>query len=171
MLRLAKLTDYAIVVLDDMATEPERLHAAKEVADRVELPYPTVSKLLKQLTQADLVASVRGARGGYRLARSPADISLADVIAVMEGPIGLTECSGSHAGCERSNTCNVSANWVRISSAIRAALGDVTLADLSHPGGEPTLDEIRRAPTRGPSRSFGSGETWYAREERESHSG
>jgi FeS assembly SUF system regulator len=171
MLRLAKLTDYAIVVLDDMATEPERLHSAKEVADRVVLPYPTVSKLLKQLTQADLVESVRGARGGYRLARSPADISLADVIALKEGPIGLTECSGSYSGCERSSTCNVSANWVRISSAIRAALGDVMLADLRHPGARPTLNEIPRAPTPGPRRSFGAGDNWYAREERESHSG
>ncbi len=171
MLRLAKLTDYAVVVLDDMATEPERLHAAKEVADRTELPYPTVSKLLKQLTQADLVESVRGARGGYRLARSPADISLADVIAAIEGPIGLTECSGSHTACERSSTCNVSANWVRISSAIRAALGDVTLADLSHPGARATLDEVPRAPATGTRTAPGAGDAWHAGAERESHSG
>ena len=171
MLRLSKLTDYAVVVLDDMATEPERLHAAKEVADRTELPYPTVSKLLKQLTQAELIESVRGARGGYRLARTPADISLADVIAVMEGPIGLTECSGSHSRCDRSSRCSVSANWVRISSAIRAALGDVKLADLSHPGARATLDEVPRASAGATHRALSGGDSWRAGAESESRSG
>lgn len=144
MLRLSKLTDYAIVVMTTLGRKPKRVHSAAEVAAESHLEPPTAAKLLKQLGKADLVESFRGARGGYRLARPAAEISIADVIVAMEGPIGITECS-VHAGlCGQENLCALRSNWRRISRAVEVALSEVTLADMS----APLPDVPRIAPMR-----------------------
>src|SRR3982751_1217307 len=102
MLKLGKLTDYAVVVLAEMAGSNGALLAAATLAERTELPEPTVSKILKTLAAAGLVASVRGASGGYRLERDAATIPVTDIINAMEGPVALTACAeGSHDTCER----------------------------------------------------------------------
>ncbi|MBA3563476.1 MAG: SUF system Fe-S cluster assembly regulator [Gammaproteobacteria bacterium] len=133
MLRLSKLTDYATVVLAHMATSPDALHTAAQVAACTHLTPATVSKLLKTLTRAGLVSSFRGAQGGYVLARPPARISAADIIDAMEGPVAITECSTSHSLCELESICRTGHAWQRINRAIRRALGEVTLAELSKP--------------------------------------
>jgi len=93
MLRLSKLTDYGMVVMTALARAPQGLRNAADLADETHIGAPTVSKLLKRLGRAGLVESERGAQGGYRLARAPSKIDVAEVIAAIEGPIGLTECS------------------------------------------------------------------------------
>jgi FeS assembly SUF system regulator len=94
---------------------------------------PTVSKLLKQLAHAQLVTSSRGVNGGYRLARAPQQITIADIVTAMEGPIGMTEC-GAHAGlCDHEPHCGVRVNWQRINQAIAQALANVTVADMVKP--------------------------------------
>ncbi|MGH8496263.1 MAG: SUF system Fe-S cluster assembly regulator [Gammaproteobacteria bacterium] len=133
MLRLSKLTDYATVVLAHMATAPDALHSAAEVAACTHLTPATVSKVLKALTRAGLVSSFRGAQGGYVLARAPGRISAADIIDAMEGPVGITECSTDHSLCELEAICKTSHAWQRINRAIRRALGEVTLAELGRP--------------------------------------
>jgi len=133
MLRVSKLTDYATVVMTCLAGAGDGVLSAQVLAERARLEPPTVSKLLKQLAQAELVASVRGANGGYRLARAPERISIADIVTAMEGPIGMTECS-AHAGqCGHESHCGVRANWQRINQAISSALEGVTLADMIAP--------------------------------------
>lgn len=146
MLRITKLTDYAIVVLADMMKPaPGDAHAARDVAKRTRIPQPTVSKVLKQLTRAGLVGSERGKNGGYRLARHPSEISVADIIDAVEGPIAVTECSTDATGaCELEGCCALEANWVRINEVIRHALRDITLADMSRPI-EPALIPLRRS--------------------------
>jgi FeS assembly SUF system regulator len=130
MLRIAKLTDYATVVLAALAERPETHASAAELAARARLEPTTVSKVLKTLAQAGLVESRRGAAGGYRLGRAPAEISVADVIIAMEGPIGLTECQ-LHAGlCHHEAHCGVRGNWQKIGFAIETALRNVRLVDL-----------------------------------------
>jgi FeS assembly SUF system regulator len=135
MLRITKLTDYAIVVLSTMI-EPTAsdAFAASDVAGRSQIPQPTVSKVLKQLARAGLVVSERGKHGGYRLARDPATISVADIIDAVEGPIAVTECS-THTThhCELEGRCPMEENWIRINVAIRKALADITLADMARP--------------------------------------
>ena len=133
MLRVSKLTDYATVVMTCLAGVGDGVMSAQALAERARLEVPTVSKLLKQLAQAGLVASSRGINGGYRLARAPERISIADVVIAMEGPIGMTECS-AHAGlCGHEPHCGVRVNWQRINQAISGALANVTLADMLHP--------------------------------------
>jgi FeS assembly SUF system regulator len=132
MLRVSKLTDYATVVMTCLAAG-DGVMSAQALAERARLELPTVSKLLKQLAQAGLVASTRGINGGYRLVRTPDRVTIADIVTAMEGPIGMTECS-AHAGmCGHELHCGVRVNWQRISQAIAGALASVTLADMLHP--------------------------------------
>jgi len=116
-----------------LAADPERLCGAPEISERVRLEPPTVSKLLKMLAKAGLLDSVRGAHGGYRLTRPPAEISVADVLVAIEGPFAMTEC-GMHPGqCSHETHCQVRGNWRKIGFAIETALRAVTLADMVAP--------------------------------------
>ncbi|HEX4873085.1 MAG TPA: SUF system Fe-S cluster assembly regulator [Nevskiaceae bacterium] len=133
MIRLGKLTDYGTVLLTVMAGEAERVYTASELAERSRIAAPTVAKLLKQLTRGGLVASARGAHGGYRLAREPARINVAEVVEVLEGPIALTECAPQGGGCDLSRRCGARGNFRLIDQAIRQALQAVTLADMHQP--------------------------------------
>ncbi|WP_148254585.1 SUF system Fe-S cluster assembly regulator [Aidingimonas lacisalsi] len=131
MLKLSRLTDYAAVIMAQIARHPDYPHAAAELAEAVTLPYPTVSKTLKMLVKANLLVSQRGAQGGYLLARPASDISASDIISAMEGPVAMTECSHADGDCELMATCGVADNWQRVSQAIRTFLDGVTLAHLA----------------------------------------
>lgn len=130
MLKLGKLTDYATVLLAAMAAAPERLYAAQELAQRTSVAAPTVAKLMKQLQQGGLVSSIRGARGGYRLLKVPAQVTVADVIRALEGPIALTDCA-VHGACALEEGCGAKAPFRLINAAITQALEAVTLADMA----------------------------------------
>ncbi len=130
MLRVTKLTDYASVVLTVLAARPETVMSATELAEQAGLEAPTVSKLLKPLAQAGLVEGFRGANGGYRLARDPAQISLVEIVEAMEGPLAMTECSLHDSQCGISARCGVRTNWRRINDVVSDALRSVTLAQM-----------------------------------------
>ncbi len=130
MLRMSRLTDYGTVVLAHLASNDSTCISAAEVAEASGLALPTVSKLLKSLAKAELVRSTRGAHGGYRLARLPQQISAAEVIDALEGPVSITECSASNSHCDYEEHCNVGGAWQRVNIAIRRALDDISLADL-----------------------------------------
>jgi len=133
MLRISKLTDYGTVVLAQMAGKPAAVHTATELAAATRVALPTVSKLLKCFTRAELVTSQRGARGGYTLARAPELITAVQIIDAIEGPVAITECSLGHDRCGIEPVCGVGHNWQRISLTIRDALKTVTLAQLARP--------------------------------------
>ncbi len=130
MLRISKLTDYGTVLLAHLAANKDSVCSAADVAQATGVAVPTVSKLLKSLARAELVTSTRGANGGYRLARPPEEISAADVIDALEGPVSITECSASDSHCEHEGVCSVGGAWQRINVAIRRALDEVSLSDL-----------------------------------------
>jgi len=147
MLRLSKLTDYGIVLMTAMAAEPERVFSAPELAQSASLESPTASKVLKILSKSGLIQSFRGAHGGYSIAGKPEQISVADVITAMEGPIGMTECSVHDGLCAQESVCSVRSNWRRISSAIETALDDVTLEEMTRPMTPPiNVREMRLNP-------------------------
>ncbi|UXZ56035.1 SUF system Fe-S cluster assembly regulator [Halomonas sp. 7T] len=131
MLKLSRLTDYAAVVMAQIARYPQASHTAADLAEAVQLPHPTVSKTLKMLVKAGLLDSQRGAQGGYRLARPASHITTAEIISAIEGPVAMTECSQAEGECELAATCGVSDNWQRVSLAIRTLLESVTLAHLA----------------------------------------
>lgn len=130
MLRVSRLADYASVVMACLARHPGNVLPAAQVSEETRLEPPTVSKLLKQLGRAGLVESFRGATGGYRLARPAQEISLAEIVEALDGPIGLTECGISDAGCERRAYCSVARDWQGVGAAIDSALRAVSLADM-----------------------------------------
>ena len=130
VLRLSKLTDYGTVLLAHLAANTGYVCSAADVATATGIAVPTVSKLLKSLGRSGLVTSTRGANGGYRLARDPHDISAADIIDALEGPVSITECSASDSQCEHEGVCSVGGAWQRVNVAIRRALDDVSLSDL-----------------------------------------
>ena len=135
MIRLGKLTDYGLVLMTYMARNYDRsLHTARDLAGESRLALPTVSKLLKELVQGGLLVSYRGIKGGYSLARAPREISVAEIITVLEGPIALTECSTDVSGlCDLEPCCPIKDNQRIISQAVRGALASVMLSDLSQP--------------------------------------
>jgi len=136
MLRMTKQTDYGFVLLSHLAVEPERVANAPDLAAETRLPLPMVSKILKLLARSSLLASHRGVKGGYSLARSPAEISAADILRALEGPVALTVCvDGSPGECDRESYCRVRRHWQAINEAVDTALGRVTLDDLTRPAG------------------------------------
>ena len=135
MIRLSKLTDYGLVLMSYAARNKGRtVHTARELSLESGLPLPTVSKLLKLLLQAGFLASHRGINGGYSLAREPEEISVAEIIGALEGPIALTECSTDISGlCDFERGCPIKTNQRIINQVVRGALEKLTLADLIHP--------------------------------------
>ena len=131
MLRISKLTDYGTVVLAHLAGASGAVCSAAEVSDTTGIAVPTVSKLLKSLARAGLVTSTRGTNGGYQLARPANEISAASVIDALEGPVSITECSATDSHCDYESICNVGNAWPRINVAIRRALEDINLTDLT----------------------------------------
>ncbi len=131
MLRLSKLTDYAVVILGQFTEQPELKLSATDLAERTGLPAPTVSKILKFLSQAHLVAGQRGSQGGYGLIKKPEEISVADIIAAIEGPIALTDCvTDSTERCGAESFCPMQGNWNRVNQAVRDALQAVKLTEM-----------------------------------------
>jgi len=132
-MRLSSLADYAVVMMSAAArhTPGERL-TANLLADETGVPLPTAQKLMGRLTQAGLLASARGSGGGVRLARAASDISLADIVEAVEGPIALTACVDDHRHeCGLEEACRVKPHWGVVNDTIRGALGGVSLAALS----------------------------------------
>jgi FeS assembly SUF system regulator len=132
VIRLSRLSDYAIVLMARLAARAgDAPSNAREVAADANLPLPVASKVLKALARRGLLVSHRGAKGGYSLARPPAEITAAEMIAALEGPIGLTECAAHPGQCVQEASCHVREPWQRINSVVRRALAEVTLADLA----------------------------------------
>jgi len=133
MLRVSKLADYATLLMVFLARHPGEAYAAKSIASSSHLSLPTVSKLLKILTNGGLLQSKRGAKGGYQLARDSGQITVADIIQAVEGAMSLTECAAAYSECALEQHCGVRGHWQQLSQAINQALASVSLASLLTP--------------------------------------
>lgn len=158
MFRLNRLTDYAVVVMSQMSMHDSSLRSAQQMARDTGIPLPTVAKVLNVLTREGLVASHRGATGGYALSRSAGQINVAEIIQALEGPIALTACVDSASGCcDVETLCPMRGTWDKVNDAIRDALSQVSLADL--------IEESSPFPSRrdeGASRNDGEDEVSLA---------
>lgn len=135
MIRLGKLTDYGLVLMSQMARQPQNsLRTARDLAQQCKLPLPTVSKVLKTLLQNGLLSSTRGIKGGYGLVREPRMISIAEIISALEGPFALTECSTDVTGiCDLEPCCPIKDNQRIINRVVHESLRDLMLSDLIRP--------------------------------------
>jgi len=130
---LSRKADYAILILAWLQERPGQ-GCARAIADGYGLSRPFVANILKELCHKGFVTSRRGVKGGYGLARKPEEISLAQIIRALEGPIAVTECTDSiHGECGLEMGCPVRGNWHRINHAIDQALETITLAEMTRP--------------------------------------
>jgi FeS assembly SUF system regulator len=155
MLRISRIADYGVVLVTRLAglqaMPGEDVRSVPELARETGVPQPTVSKILKQLAREGILESTRGARGGYRLARRADEVTVAEIIAALEGPIGMTECGSGDAEsevCELASRCNIRGNWQRINEAIAEALAAITLAEMAQPAPQLVHIGLRRAMTQ-----------------------
>ena len=131
MFRMNKLTDYGIVLLTQMASAPEAGISARELAEETRLPLPTVGKLLKILVKEGVLVSHRGTKGGYALSRPSSEITVAEIIRALEGPIAVTECQENT--CDRESGCPTRNHWDVVNRTILEALGRLTLLEMTRP--------------------------------------
>jgi len=145
VLRITRLSDYAIVVLGAAARSAGPDFTARSAAEETQLPLPAVKKILKSLGHHGIVVSHRGTAGGYRLGRPAAQIALSSIIEAIEGPFSLTDCGqnettepavgdGQTENCEHQDHCALQGNIRRVNGIVRRALSSVTLADMIGPG-------------------------------------
>ncbi len=130
MVILSKLADYGVIIASHLAADRERQMTAGTLAAETRLQRATVAKILKALAQGGIGAGARGAAGGYRLARAAKDISIAEVVAAIDGVIGLTQCSVHSPSCERTDFCPTRPHWRRINDVVGTALAAVSLAEM-----------------------------------------
>ena len=134
MIRITREADYGILLMTGLAQAGGQPRSAATLAQQRRLPLPMVSKILKNLARAGLLSSQRGVQGGYSLARAATEISAADIISALEGPLAITECSAdAQDSCARQEHCEVSNHWPRINQAIHTALQSISLAEMSCP--------------------------------------
>ena len=129
MLRITKIADYGFILLAHMANhDQDVLHNAKDLSATIGIPLPTVSKVLKILTQGGILKSHQGSKGGYSLVRPAEQIAAAEILEAVEGPLAITDCSSAD-GCERN--CQVSNSWQKVNGTVIRALKELTLADMA----------------------------------------
>lgn len=131
MLRLNRMTDYAMIMLTALAMRDEALVPSAILAQQTQLNQTTIAKIGKALVQAGVIVAERGVNGGYRLARPASEITATQVIEALEGPIALTACvDGAEEPCATQDGCFLSGHWNQVNGAIRGALDEVTLKSL-----------------------------------------
>ena len=141
MMRLSRLADFAIVLMTHMAQSPGATHSAAEMAAATRLPGPAVAKVLARLCHEGLIDSARGVKGGYRLERPAAAISVDSIVSAVDGPVALTQCIPAREGtprnasrCEVETLCRSRVGLHAINRAVRKALEEVSLADIAIAG-------------------------------------
>ena len=131
-MRLSHLADYAVVLMTAAARYPAGARlSATELSAETGVPLPTAQKLMGQLTSCGLLTSMRGAGGGFALARPAHDISLADIVEAVEGPIAMSACSDGKFDCALDAHCRVKPHMGIVGHAVRGALGAVSLTELA----------------------------------------
>ena len=134
MIKLNKLTDYAIVVLGFLSNKTPNSFSAKEISLNTGIPSSTVSKVCKLLSKSNLILSSRGQNGGYSCFENPININVAKIIESIDGPIAITACvDDSNEYCDTHSTCLLNGNWDRANKAVISALASVSLKDLLNP--------------------------------------
>lgn len=132
MLRLSKKADYALIALTDLASSPSQTSSsAREIAERYDVPVELMAKILQRLAKLGMVASHHGTRGGYYLSRRASQISVADVIQSIDGPIMVTACSDDDESCEQYTKCNVRDPLWRLKERIVQSLAAFTISELA----------------------------------------
>jgi Rrf2 family transcriptional regulator, cysteine metabolism repressor len=130
-MRLSTRSRYGIRALTALAAhELPDGRCARELADEEDLSKKYLESILAQLRTAGIVRSVRGAHGGYVLAHDPAELTVADVVRVLEGSLAFVECVDDASYCERSTDCVTRHVWIKAEQALSSAFKGITIQGL-----------------------------------------
>lgn len=147
MLRLSKKADYALIAMKHLAIRTDAASiSAREIAEQYDIPIELMAKVLQRLARRGLLTSHQGTRGGYRLARPSAVISVADIIQAIDGPLTVTACSTEAENCDQYNKCSVRDPLWRIKDRILSALATCSLQEISTDVPQPGLDRSVTSP-------------------------
>ncbi|MCC6597316.1 MAG: SUF system Fe-S cluster assembly regulator [Alphaproteobacteria bacterium] len=142
MIRISKLADYAVVVLAALSREAEMRANVGALAGKTRLPEPTVAKVLKALTREGIVESLRGVNGGYKIARALGEITVAEIVLAVDGPVSLTACiEDSPEQCDFQCHCLMKGRWNDVNDAIKNALESISLADMIVRPSRPSVNQ------------------------------
>jgi Rrf2 family protein len=131
MLRLSKKSDYALISMKHLAMRPDASSSAREISEAYDIPLELLAKVLQRLVRARLLVSLQGTRGGYRLGRQAAQISVADVIQAVDGPVTVTACSDTDHDCDQYTKCSIRDPLWKIKNRIIEALSTVSVAEMA----------------------------------------
>lgn len=148
MLTLTRKTEYALIAVCHLARVGRQVVSARDIAEEHAVPLPLLMNVLKRLNRTGLVNSVRGARGGYLLAVSPQEITLAGLIGAIEGPVHLTRCtnpSKTRRTCNLTSTCPVRGSLVKVHHRLNEFLSEVSIAELAFDERHPAPVEAMKA--------------------------
>ncbi len=140
-MRLTAKSEYGVLAMIDLAVNyGEGPVSARGIAERRAIPARFLEQLFVALRRAELVVAVRGARGGFALARDPHDITVLDVVEALEGPLRASVCDTERGvECTQSGACAAAPVWMRATTALRDVFASTTLADLA--GTQQQFDE------------------------------
>jgi Rrf2 family protein len=143
MLRLSKKSDYALISMKHLATRSDggASSSAREISEAYDIPLELLAKVLQRLVRARLLVSVQGTRGGYRLARHAAMISVADVIQAVDGPVTVTACSTDDHNCDQYSKCSIRDPLSKIKNRILDALNTVSVAEMAQDSDAPAAPQ------------------------------
>lgn len=133
MLKVSRLADYATMIMSILASRQMERCSAAEIARLTPISMATVSKVLKLLNESKLVNSERGVNGGYRLAKAPESISVAEIVTAIDGRPAMTECSRGESQCEHDAICSLRNNWRFINTKMFELLDNLSLANMRKP--------------------------------------
>ncbi|MEN8196213.1 MAG: SUF system Fe-S cluster assembly regulator [Pseudomonadota bacterium] len=150
MFKISRMTDYGVVVMAQLAQATDAVVTAPDLASGAGLPAPTVAKILKRMSRGGLVTSHRGMNGGYALSRPATEISVADIIGALEGPVAVTACVDGASGdaCSVESLCPIRGCWDRVNAAVTRTLKSMSLAEIATP---PNFIDLPAAPARAPA--------------------
>ena len=137
MLRLSKKSDYALIAMKHLAMRPDASSSAREISEAYDIPLELLAKVLQRLVRARLLVSVQGTRGGYRLGRNAALISVADVIQSVDGPVTVTACSDTDHNCDQYTKCSIRDPLWKIKNRILESLNTVSVGEMAAEGEAP----------------------------------
>jgi FeS assembly SUF system regulator len=135
MIKVSRMADYAILLVCKMSNDENKVYSSQELSIITSLKITTISKILTKLTKANVTDSIRGVSGGYKLTMQAGDISVGNIIDIIDGKVALTVCveEGENHNCNLVSLCPSQSNWQIINNTVREALNSVSIAEMANP--------------------------------------
>ena len=135
MIKVSRMADYAVLLVCKMSKNEDKFYSANELSLNTSLKTTTINKILTKLTKANITSSIRGVTGGYKLAMGADDISVGNIIDIIDGRVALTVCveKGENNNCELESVCTSRSNWQVINNAVCNALNSISIEEMANP--------------------------------------